>query len=619
MGPTPIDRILAAFRDHGLTVTRTASGHKAQCPTHQDRKPSVKIDPAHNGGVVLYCHAGCPTEQVMADLGLTLLDLQPPDRDSHDRDNWVPCTRDGHSLAAEYPYRDEAGIHLYTVVRCTSKCFRQWAPDPAKPGQKRWRVDGIRRIPYRLPQLAQAIADQQTIYICEGEKDVHTAVDHGLAATCNPGGAGKWKPEYNQHLAGAHVIIVADQDLPGYRHAWQVHDQLAPIAASVRVAQPATGKDLTDHIAAGHTIDQLLPLARDTPPPTPPGDQTNPTPEPEPEPEPDQPDPTSNHWYTRARPGGAFILDTNDTPPAIWGDGTNVAWAEGEALMLCGPAGVGKTTVALQLVAARIGIGPLELFGLPIVPGEKRTLFLAMDRPAQLARAAGRLFNEDHRKHLDEQLVIWPGPPPYDMAKHPEVLLALCRHADADTVIVDSLKDAAIGLSDDAVGAGYNRARQGALAAGIQVMELHHQRKANGDNKTPSKLDDVYGSTWLTAGAGSVFILWGEAGDPEISMLHVKQPSEQLGPWMVQHDHATGLSTLHEQVDLLALVRYQGQVGMSAQLAAQRLYRTENPSRAEVAKARRRLDGMVRAGLLVTRSNGQAGQTAYFLALPGGQ
>ena len=42
--------------------------------------------------------------------------------------------------------------------------------------------------------------------------------------------------------------------------------------------------------------------------------------------------------------------------------------------------------------------------------------------------------------------------------------------AKADTVIIDSLKDAYIGLTDDEASAAYNRARQTALQAGVQVV-----------------------------------------------------------------------------------------------------------------------------------------------------
>ena len=56
---------------------------------------------------------------------------------------------------------------------------------------------------------------REVIYICEGEKDVEALERAGCAATCNAGGAGKWRPEYSEALAGANVIIVADRDEPG--------------------------------------------------------------------------------------------------------------------------------------------------------------------------------------------------------------------------------------------------------------------------------------------------------------------------------------------------------------------------------------------------------------------
>jgi hypothetical protein len=88
------------------------------------------------------------------------------------------------------------------------------------------------------------------------------------------------------------------------------------------------------------------------------------------------------------------------------------------------------------------------------------------------------MVGEEHRTQLHEHRTVWQGPPPGDLAKYPSLLLELCKQACADAVIVDSLKDAAVGLSADEVGAGYNRARQNACAAGVQVLELHHLRKA---------------------------------------------------------------------------------------------------------------------------------------------
>ncbi|WP_156769676.1 toprim domain-containing protein, partial [Nocardia sp. 852002-20019_SCH5090214] len=101
----------------------------------------------------------------------------------------------------------------------------------------------------------------EPIYICEGEKDVLTAEAAGLTATTNAGGALSWSDEHAKWLAGAgEVVIVADHDAPGYRRAEKVMDSLAGRVGSVRVLRAATGKDLTDHIEAGHHVGELAPV-----------------------------------------------------------------------------------------------------------------------------------------------------------------------------------------------------------------------------------------------------------------------------------------------------------------------------------------------------------------------
>jgi putative DNA primase/helicase len=61
----------------------------------------------------------------------------------------------------------------------------------------------------------------------------------GIAATTNHGGAKKWKPELDQYLKGAKVIILPDNDEAGRGHAKTVHGGLQPIAESDLSARPA--------------------------------------------------------------------------------------------------------------------------------------------------------------------------------------------------------------------------------------------------------------------------------------------------------------------------------------------------------------------------------------------
>ena len=292
--------------------------------------------------------------------------------------------------------------------------------------------------------------------------------------------------------------------------------------------------------------------------------------------------------------GAAWLLELPESPPAVWGAGDTVLWAQGEALMIAGSPGVGKTTLGGQLVRGRLGLTP-RVLDMPVAEGGA-LLYLAMDRPQQIGRRMRQQFTESELRHLvgTGRLVIGNGPPPQDLAKHPELLPELCRKAGADTLVVDSLKDAAVGLTDDEVGAGYNRARQLAVTAGVQVLELHHLVKRGADGKPPQALADVYGSAWLTAGVGSVLLLHGEAGDPIVRAVHLKQPAEPWGPAELAHDHRTGTTTVHgrvELLELLAVTRVQ-----TARSAAVALFSTDKPSAAVLERARRKLEQLVRDG-----------------------
>jgi hypothetical protein len=294
--------------------------------------------------------------------------------------------------------------------------------------------------------------------------------------------------------------------------------------------------------------------------------------------------------------GGSFIYDLPAEVPCVWGDGKRVVWAQGEALTLTGPTGVGKTTVAGQVLRGRIIGG--DVLGMKVKPTESKVLYLAMDRPQQIARALARVLSSVSEEVLEERFVVWKGPPMRDLALHPETLLEMAHEAGADTVFLDE------------VGAGYNRARQLCLASSIEVAELHHTVKSGADGKAPDGLEHVYGSAWITAGSGSVVSLFGKAGDPVVRWRHLKQPVEEVGPWDIEHDHEAGTTSIVGDVDVVDVARRAGDTGVTARAVAIRMFDTARPSKAEVAKARRRLEAKARAGVLLETPGDAATQTA---------
>lgn len=585
-------RLTDALVRRGSRVTTKGDRNAlAQCPAHEDRNPSLSLT-AIEGQTLLHCFAGCTPDNVLAALNLTLADLYDEPRTA-------------------YRYTDPTGRPTRTVHRWYDpdgrRRFMQSGHDTDTPPQL-----------YRLPAVIRAVFDGTPVYIVEGEKDVHAAEALGAVATTTPMGASNWRHADHRPLTGAHVIVVPDQDEPGSKYLDDVLDTLQGVAASIHVGTPRAGKDLADHVAAGYTLDDL-----------------DPRPVLSPEERMLAVDTAQELRKLRARraahailnaedaanrpqvqevDGAAFILDSPNDVPAIWGEGSVVAWAQGEALMICGLPGVGKTTIAGQLLRARLGIGTGEVLGMPVEPTQSRVLYLAMDRPFQIQRSLKRLFRPTHRDLLLERLIVRPGPPPEDLAVNTDLLRDLALQHGADTVFVDSLKDAVVGLAEDAPAAAYNRARQTAIAAGIEIVELHHNRKSGANGGAPTSLGDVYGSTWLTAGAGSVLMLNGAPGDAVVELRHLKQPSDgEVGPWKVLHDSETGTTSVFHSTDLVALARAQGEI--TAKHAASALAETDTPTPNDVEKARRRLNKLVQSGhLFVLQEGDKATNTATLWA-----
>ncbi len=217
----------------------------ARCPAHQDTSPSLSVG-CKDGKVLVFCQAGCATADVLAALELAPADLF----DDEKKPKPAAERTNGARIASTYDYTDDSGVLLYQVVRYHPKEFRQRTPDGR--GGWNWRLGGVRRVLYRLPEVMAAVAAGRVIWITEGEKDADALrALPGIVATCSPGGAGKWRPAYAETLRGVDVVVVADRDDAGRQHAESVVSSLLEVAHSVEVRQSLHGKDAADHLAGG--------------------------------------------------------------------------------------------------------------------------------------------------------------------------------------------------------------------------------------------------------------------------------------------------------------------------------------------------------------------------------
>jgi hypothetical protein len=178
-----------------------------------------------------------------------------------------PSLRRPRQIVATYDYNDESGTLLFQTVRFASGSPRFLQRQPDGRGGWDWNIAGVRRVLYRLPELLAA-DDDEPVVVPEGEKDVDRLRANGLAATCNPMGAGKWLPEHTEALRGRDILLLPDNDNAGREHSARIAAALAGVARSIVTINlpglPEKG-DVSDWFNQGHTADDLIELYRVTP------------------------------------------------------------------------------------------------------------------------------------------------------------------------------------------------------------------------------------------------------------------------------------------------------------------------------------------------------------------
>ena len=228
----------------------------ARCPFHPDHKASLSVD-AEEG--LYFCHA-CGAKGNLEQFERKLSGCAG--KTAENRIAKLAHRGGGSNLRPRivtvYSYKDENGKLRFQQVRFEPKDFRFRRPDGQ--GGWIWNLQGVSMILYRLREVIEA----EEVFIVEGEKDVEALRAWGFVATCNPGGAGKWRDEYSEYLTGKKVIVLQDDDEPGRKHARAVAESVAECASETKLVPPFKGtKDITEWMENGGTKKQLKQLVAD--------------------------------------------------------------------------------------------------------------------------------------------------------------------------------------------------------------------------------------------------------------------------------------------------------------------------------------------------------------------
>ncbi|MEQ9453829.1 MAG: DUF3987 domain-containing protein [Phycisphaeraceae bacterium] len=264
----PLEKVLEALNQHNCRPKRSGKGYKAHCPAHNDKNPSLSITEGDDGKVLIKCHAGCKTEDVVAELGLQMSDLYAASKFPDNKATPQNQKRRGFDSAEQaissleqqmgtvsqkWSYSDADGRVLGYVLR--------WNRDNGKKDirpislhEGRWFIEGMvkPRPLYNLSNLSMA----NRIYVTEGEPVADAAIACGLAATTSPHGSkspqeADWSP-----LKGKDVVILPDYDDPGEAYAERV-SQLARKAGARSIKVIHLSELWPDLEAGGDLVDVL--------------------------------------------------------------------------------------------------------------------------------------------------------------------------------------------------------------------------------------------------------------------------------------------------------------------------------------------------------------------------
>lgn len=306
---------------------------------------------------------------------------------------------------------------------------------------------------------------------------------------------------------------------------------------------------------------------------------------------------------------GLAFLESRQAGEPIWGSGSKVPWAQNQGLMLFGSDGTGKSSLIQQIVLARAGLRDPNVLGMPVTSDERVTVYLALDRPAQIQDSILRMVDLNDplaRDLLKRRLVFWQGAVPFQCDHDPKLFAQWAMSLGGDNVglvVVDSVKDMISNPSDNDAGIAFNDTMQHMIAAGVEFGCCHHNRKAQAQNTKPRNLSDVYGSRFLYAGMGSVLNIWADdVADSLRELTQLKAPfGKTIGRTEYRDESRSGTSTSEKDwrsviVSNMAIAGSEGLTDAELAMAAFESLPSDSGFPANRQKITRYLKGCARTG-----------------------
>lgn len=232
---------------------KTGSVYNVKCPSHDDKNASLSIT-EKDGKILLHCHAGCQTKDVISSLGLKMQDL------------FIENLKEYTKQEKEsYIYTDESGNIKHKSDKYFINGKKQFAQYRFENGKWEKGVEGIKKYLYNLPDILKWKHTAKFIAIVEGEKCVDACKKIGVLATTNVAGAGKWEPHLSDWLKDVSdkIVIFQDNDTPGLNHAEKVK-KFFPKAKIINLMPKKPKGDIFDWIEQGGTLEQLEHIIFDT-------------------------------------------------------------------------------------------------------------------------------------------------------------------------------------------------------------------------------------------------------------------------------------------------------------------------------------------------------------------